>query len=236
MTKPNLLLLHGALGASSQFEPLTPLLSRYFQLHVLDFEGHGHTPAGDRPFRIEHFAENVVNYLDLGNITRIDIFGYSMGGYVALYLARTQPILVGRIATLGTKHVWNPDVAAREAAMLDPDKIEQKAPQFALLLAARHTALHWRLVLARTREMMTAMGDNSPLKFEDYSAISHRVRLGIGDRDTTVGVEESLGVFHALPNGEFETFPDTPHPFEKVPLPRLAYSLTQFFGESSTDL
>ncbi|HLF00647.1 MAG TPA: alpha/beta fold hydrolase [Anaerolineales bacterium] len=229
MTKPNLLLLHGAVGASSQFESLTPLLSNHFQVHLLDFEGHGITPARERPFRIEHFAENVTNFIAQTNLTRIDIFGYSMGGYVALYLARTQPGLVGRIATLGAKHVWNPEVAAREAARLDPDKIEQKAPQFAMVLAARHVALHWRIVLSRTREMMAVMGNHSPINFGDYSTIHQRTRICVGDQDSTVGIEESLTAFRALPNGEFEVLPDTSHPFEKVPLPRLAYSLSQFF-------
>jgi hypothetical protein len=34
----------------------------------------------------------------------------------------------------------------------------------------------------------------------------------------------------ALPNGELEVYPRTPHPFEKVSVDRLARSLIEFFG------
>lgn len=62
--KPNLLLLHGALGASDQFAPLLPLLEEHYQVHCLDFEGHGRAALRSRPFRIEHFAENAIDYLE----------------------------------------------------------------------------------------------------------------------------------------------------------------------------
>jgi len=57
MSKPDLLLLHGAVGASPQFEPLQPLLEDRYQLHRLDFEGHGSSSPRERPFRIEHFKQ-----------------------------------------------------------------------------------------------------------------------------------------------------------------------------------
>lgn len=229
MAQSDLLLLHGALGASEQFSRLMPLLADRFQLHRLDFEGHGGAPARDRPFRIEHFAENVIDYLDAQAIARIDIFGYSMGGYVALYLARTQPDRIGRIATLGTKLMWAPEVAAREVKMLDPKTIAEKVPNFARALEARHTASGWENVLARTVEMMIALGDRPALSSEDYAAIEARVRICVGDRDATVGVEESAAVYRLLPHGELDVLPGAPHPLEKAPLDRLARGLVEFF-------
>ncbi|HEV8538157.1 MAG TPA: alpha/beta fold hydrolase [Bacteroidota bacterium] len=102
MKKHDLLLLHGALGASAQFEPLLPHLSPYYTLHTFDFEGHGRTPSRNRSFRIEHFAENILEYLDEHALPQSHIFGYSMGGYAALYLALIRPGRVKHIATLGT--------------------------------------------------------------------------------------------------------------------------------------
>src|SRR5574341_2268135 len=91
MLKPRLLLLHGAVGAGSQFDFLLPLLGERYEVHRLDFEGHGVSPLRGRPFRTEHLAENVAEYLDRSALESVDIFGYSMGGYVALYLAHAQP-------------------------------------------------------------------------------------------------------------------------------------------------
>lgn len=229
MLKPRLLLLHGAVGAGSQFDFLLPLLGERYDVHRLDFEGHGASPLRERSFRTEHFAENVVEYLDQHSLERPDIFGYSMGGYVALYLAHARPQRVRRIATLGTKFDWNPEVAAREVRQLDPEKIRGKVPQFARTLEARHAAAGWENVLSRTCEMMTALGERRAVTPERLSGIPHRVRIGVGDRDSLVTLEESQAAYRSLAQGELEVLPGTPHPLEKIPPARLARYVTEFF-------
>ena len=91
MSRPQLMLLHGALGAQLQFEPLLPYLKNVFDIHTLEFEGHGASPLKNRPFRMKHFAENVIDYLDENKIATACIFGHSLGGHVGLYLARFFP-------------------------------------------------------------------------------------------------------------------------------------------------
>lgn len=227
---PSLLLLHAALGARTQFDGLTAELGGDYALHSLDFEGHGEQPPSERPFRIESFADNVLAYLDGAGIERIDVFGYSMGGYVALYLARVRPERVGRIFTFGTKLRWDPETAAHEVRMLDPVKIREKVPRFAAALEARHSRAGWEQVLEKTSEMMIALGHASPLGDDEFATIEHRVRIGVGDRDATVGPEESAGVYRRLRNAELQVFPATPHPFEKVSMPMIATAVREFFG------
>ena len=230
----DLLLLHAALGARSQFDALAGELGERFTIHSLDFEGHGEAGPSDRPFRIEAFAENVVAYLDRNALATVDIFGYSMGGYVALHLAAVMPERVGRIFTLGTKLRWDPETSAREVRMLDPETIARKVPRFAEQLERRHAgAGGWRLVLEKTAEMMIALGDSSPLTDERFGSIAHRVRIGVGDRDATVGVEESAGVYRLLANGELMVFPRTPHPIERAPIELIASEIGRFFELSS---
>lgn len=231
MNKPTLLLLHGAIGASDQFAPLVPLLSPAFDVHLLDFEGHGSAPPRSRPFSMEHFAENVLDYLEQHSIESAHIFGYSMGGYVACVLARSHPHVVQGIATLGTKFYWDADIAERDTALLDPQKIAAKVPNFARTLAERHTAAGWEQVLDNTRELLRSLGRSGGLRPPDVAGIEQRVRVMIGDRDATVTLAESLDIYKALPRGELEVLPATPHQFEKVPLERLAYTLTQFFTQ-----
>lgn len=228
-----LLLLHGALGASDQFAPLLPLLGDGVRPHRLDFEGHGAAPARGRPYRIEHFAENVAEYVEreadrLGGPVRI--FGYSMGGYVALHLAAERPELVDRVMTLGTKFAWTAESVASEVGMLDPARIRARVPQFADALAARHAAAGWESVLDRTAEMMRALGDRPVLAPDRLAAVRQRVRLAVGDRDRTVSLEETAGAYRALPNAELEVLPGTPHPLEKAPWERLARSVREFCG------
>ena len=44
----------------------------------------------------------------------------------------------------------------------------------------------------------------------------------VGDRDTTVSVEESAAAYRALPSGELMVLPRTQHPIERVDVYRLA--------------
>ncbi len=104
--KPQLLLLHGALGSKKQFSNLKPLLEEKFELFQLDFDGHG-DGKDTKHFSIELFTENLRAFLFENELKAINIFGYSMGGYVALNLAIKHPELVNKIVTLGTKFDWN---------------------------------------------------------------------------------------------------------------------------------
>ena len=227
MTANSILLLHGALGNKTQIK--IPRLDNTFSIHTLDFPGHGNAALHGN-FGIETFAEAVLKYLDENNIEKIDIFGYSMGGYVALYLALNQPERIGKIFTLGTKFLWTPEYAELETKKLDANKIQEKVPQFAEQLKQRHTALDWRELLSYTSKMMQNLGNNPLLTPENLTQISHKVRIGIGDRDNTVTVEEAQKIQQTLSNAELEIFPYTPHPFERIHQERLLFSLKHFFG------
>jgi pimeloyl-ACP methyl ester carboxylesterase len=227
----DLLVLHGALGASSQLGTLVATLDGSIRIHTLDFEGHGNAAPRGRHFRIRHFAEDVVEVLDRERIYCADFFGYSMGGYVALHLALHAPHRVGRVATLGTKFWWDPPTANREVARLDPTTIRAKVPRFADALEVRHAnAGGWERVLAYTAECLRDLGDHPLLTEQTLGRIAQPVRVIVGDRDATVTVEESAAAARALPNGELAVLPATPHPIEQVNLARLAPVLAEFFG------
>lgn len=247
-----LLLLHGALGDQTQFDALRPMLatagrapeSHSAYLHTLDLAGHGARPLGHRPFRLESFAADVTDWLDAHDnaqrnahtdastdnapAQRVDIFGYSMGGYVALLTAAAHPDRVRSVFTLGTKLDWSPAFAQSAGEQLDPATIRAKVPRFAEALAARHPASGWEQVVRNTREALLALGDAPLLTHDMLARITCPVRLAVGDRDTTVTLEEVRQAVQVLPNADFEVLPSTPHPFERVPMDRLAWSLTQF--------
>lgn len=223
-----LLLLAGALGEKGQFEHLAKALSGKFELHTLNFSGHGATTMPDA-FSIELFAENVLDYLAAHELVDINIFGYSMGGYVALYLARFHPQKVRKVFTLATKWEWTPAIAAKEIRMLDPEKIAAKIPVFAQQLATRHHPNGWKLVLQKTADLMQGLGDHPPLQGSDFEQLTQHIRVAIGDRDKMVTLEETIAVYGLLQHGELQVLPATPHPFEQVETRRLVDALVDFF-------
>lgn len=226
-----LLLLHGALGSAAQFDGLVPLLDPHFTVHRLDFEGHGRRAMPKRPFRAEHFVENVLTLLDARGLDPVSMFGYSLGGYVACLLALAHPARVRGIVTLGTKFLWDAEAASREGRMLDPVQIERKVPHFADHLARTHGAANWRDLTLRTADLLRANAEDGGLPPSRIAAVALPVRVIVGDRDRTVSVAECRAIYDALPNGQFEVLPGTGHPFERVPLARLAASLIEFFEE-----
>ena len=226
----DIVLLHGALGAGNQLDGLAAVLRPHFRVHQLDFEGHANAPPRGRPFRIQFFAENVVDLLDTLGINSARLFGYSMGGYVAAHLAMQHPQRVDAVATLGTKFRWDQETASREAGRLDPKAIRAKVPRFADALATRHeNAGGWEAVLAHTGDLMRELGDHPLLSDDNLARIRQRVRVIVGDRDNTVSVEESAAVAGALGAGSLTVLPSTPHPIEQVDLAKLAPVLLECF-------
>ena len=223
-----LILLHGALGTSEQVMLLADKLNADSPVHLLNFEGHGSETIPERPFRMEHFAENVLNYMEENSIEKADLFGYSMGGYVALLLGLHHAERVGKISTLGTVLKWSPEVAGREVKFLNPDKIKEKVPQFAQELDRRHPG-NWERVTAKTKDLLTGLGNDPRIKDSDWSKIKNKVRIHVGDRDQTAGLTQSIEVYGSLLNGELVVLPNSPHPIEKVDMDLLVASLNGFY-------
>ncbi len=213
--KPKILLLHGALGSKKQFESTKLLLNDKFEVYDLDFEGHGGSHS-EKEFSIQLFTENVIEFLDEKSIEKINIFGYSMGGYVALNTALKIPDRIIKIVTLGTKFNWDVESTEREVKMLNPDKIEEKVPHFANKLKEEHHPQDWKEIVRKTARMMTELSKGNKLKEEELKQVRNEVLIGLGSLDKMVTIEESENVSQILPNATLKKLIGIEHPIEKI--------------------
>ena len=226
-----IILLHGAIGAKDQLLFLSEALQQKdFKPYMFSFSGHGQMPFVTN-FGIEQFAKELEQFIEENRLQAAHVFGYSMGGFVALYLAAQNPNLIGRIATLATKFDWNPESSVKEAAMLNPETIEEKVPKFAAQLKERHGE-DWIQLLNKTATMMQALGHAPLLSDAVLKSIECPVLLGLGDKDSMVSLEETRNVFAMLPNATMYMLPKTKHPIEGVNIPLLATILVDFFTKS----
>lgn len=223
----HLILLHGAAFSNKQFEKLQPQIASDFIIHTPNFPGHGEDANTNTNFSVAAFANAIISYIDAHQIETANIFGYSLGGYTGMYIAKKFPSRISKLITLATKFYWDENIAARESAMLNPEKIEQKVPQFAALLQTHHGD-QWKNILHKTQELLINIGSSNPLQQDDYANIHTPCYIMLGDRDKMVTVDETLAVYKQLPDAQMCMLPGTPHPFEQADVQLLSMMIRRF--------
>lgn len=225
-----LLLLHGALGSKNQFDEIMPLLNKKgFTAEAINFAGHGGFSIPVQGYNFNVFANDILTYADEHKIEKLNLFGYSMGGYAALYFAKLHPNRVNKIATLNVKFNWDPLSTQKEVAMLNADKMIEKVPAFADKLMFQHGLNIWKQVLKSTAEMMENLSKDFMLTKVDFEQLKAPVMLGVGDKDTTTSIDETLAIHRLIPQSNLWVLPNTGHPFDRINHAILTEQLHPFF-------
>ncbi len=222
-----LLLLHGALGSEKSLESLKELLQQDFEVYSFSFQGHGGSELPSTDFSIANFANEVIAFLDENQIESIAVFGYSMGGYVGLYLSKHFPSRIQKLFTLATKLHWTIEGSKKEASMLNPTIIKEKVPKYALNLEQVH-GKNWEVLMQKTAQMMLNLGQNPEVKDSDFEYINIPILLSVGDKDTMVTLEETIAAHRKIKDSQLLVLPQTIHPIEKVDVEELAHQINRF--------
>lgn len=217
------LFLHGALGVAQDLTPLMNLCQeRGFETHSFSFSGHGLNAPEPTEFRIDLFARDLESYLKKHNLNDITIFGYSMGGYVALYhKANYEDSPIKMIFTYGTKFNWSEKAVSKELPMLNPDHLLEKFPHYVEALKAKHGE-RWKQVLRSTAHMMQNLERLDGLTREDMMDIDIPVFLILGDQDRMVSTEETQLTGSWLHHSRLKTISHSKHELERTNLREVA--------------
>lgn len=203
MAKKTLVCLHGALGTVEDFAPLANQLAEDFDLKLLNFSGHAKGTFWPKDFRIETFAQDLEDFFKQQQLTDVAVFGYSMGGYVALYhKANFEDSPITNILTYSTKFNWVEEEVLKETSKLDPVSIQTKVPHFAEELEIRHGE-RWKQVLRSTAHMMQNLQKLDGLTHEDLADVSCPVLILRGTEDRMVTMTESEKAANHLMNGRY---------------------------------
>lgn len=216
MTKPVLLLLHGALGSADQLSSLAHLLDADFEVINRDFSGHGGAEIPTGGFQMDGLVADLEDWMDENLSLPVTVFGYSMGGYAAVVLACRRPDLFSRIITLSTKWDWTPESAAREARMLDVDVLAEKAPALVELISRRHAPQDWQHIVQATISLLTSLGKDPLVGPGDFGNLKLPVDILWGSADRMVSREESERTARSIPRGKFQVLEGVKHPFEQI--------------------
>lgn len=147
-TGPGLLLIAGQGASHEGWLPLVPELAASHQVIVFDPRGVGQSTAGDlRPWRTRRLAGDALAVLDDVGIDRAAIYGHSMGGRIAQWLAIDHPERVTRLVlacTTGGDRVARPRDEAVNQALVSGD-VEAMTPYF---FSAAYAGAHPEVVRA----------------------------------------------------------------------------------------
>ena len=93
---PHLLVLHGLLGSSDNWQTLGKRYSASHHVWMLDARNHGRSPH-EPIHTYEAMAQDVVDFMDAQGISKASLLGHSMGGKTVLLLSQLHP---GRVDKL----------------------------------------------------------------------------------------------------------------------------------------
>jgi pimeloyl-ACP methyl ester carboxylesterase len=113
---PTLLMLHGwTVSADINFFAAYDTLATGYRVIALDHRGHGRGMRSSEEFSLEDCADDAAALLRVLDVPagRTIVLGYSMGGPIALLLARRHPELVDGLVSQATALEWRESVADR---------------------------------------------------------------------------------------------------------------------------
>ena len=131
---PTLLLTQGLGYATWGWERQVPALAERFRVIAFDNRGAGRSDKPDEPYSIELLADDAAAVIEQLGALPAHVLGFSMGGYVALTLARRHPEAVASLVLVSTT-CGGPGAegvpaatarAWREASGLDPPEFARR--------------------------------------------------------------------------------------------------------------
>ena len=225
-----IVLLHGANGSGPELEPLAAALRPFGEVRAPNLPGHGgrEMPAA---FSVRGSAEDVVAGLDRDGIARAWMVGYSLGGYLALYLARHFPERVLGACALATKFRFDAETVARWTYLAQPERLRRPGNPRAAELDRAHAPRDWAPITLANARLFEALGRAPELSDADLGSIARPVLLANANRDQLVPWSETVEVAGRIPGARLVMFYGLAHPLARVPVHPVGRAIGQWMGE-----
>ena len=94
--RPPLVILHGMLGSSRNWQTTGRDLAAHFHVFALDLRNHGQSPHTPE-MTYAAMAEDLRAWLEAQQLTRVTLMGHSLGGKIAMLFACEHPAHVERL-------------------------------------------------------------------------------------------------------------------------------------------
>src|SRR5947209_2681816 len=176
-----LVVLPGAFWTIEAIGELVAQLATTRRVIAVELQGHGHTADIDRPLSFESMADDIAALITSLGLEQADLFGYSLGGGVALQTAIRHPEVVRRLALASTafkRDGWYPEVLAGMASISVETFAGTPIHETYLKTSPRPEA--WPTFVAKIRQLLSEDYDWA----EGVAALKTPILIMVGDADS----------------------------------------------------
>jgi len=193
-----LVLLHGAYMTIDAMGEVVPALAETRQVIAVELQGHGRTADVDRPLSYEQMADDVAALIEHLVIEKADVFGYSMGGSVALQVAIRHSEVVRKLVVASASYTsdgMHPELLEM-IPTLTPEAFAGSPVEEAYLRTAPNPD-DFPTLVAKLKRL-----DMEPFAWppEDIRGIAAPTLLIVGDSDA-IRLEHAVDLFRLLGGG-----------------------------------
>ena len=193
-----LVLLHGAYMTIDLMGEIVPALAGSRQVIAVELQGHGRTADIDRPLSYELMADDIAALIEHLAFEKADLFGYSMGGGVALQVAIRHPEVVRKLVVASASYTsegMHPELLEM-IPTLTPEAFAGSPIEEAYLRSAPNPD-DFPTLVAKMKRL-----DMEPFAWpaEDIGGIAAPTLLIVGDSDA-IRLEHAVELFGLLGGG-----------------------------------
>jgi pimeloyl-ACP methyl ester carboxylesterase len=214
-----LILLPGAFMTVEAMGALIPELAATRRVIGVELQGHGHTADTPRALRFEGLADDIAALIRQLGLDQADLFGFSLGGGVALQTVIRHPEVVRKLALASTafrRDGWYPEALAGMAAISIDTFAGTPIHDAYLKTSPRPEA--WPTFVAKMRHLLNEDYDWT----EGVAALKTPTLILIGDADGLrlahavecfglLGGGKADGDLAGLPPAQLAVLPATTH-------------------------
>ena len=233
------LLVHGFLGGSRQWQPLFDELAPVHDLIALDLPGF----AGSNGFpvcrSIEEFSAKAIELMDYLGIRAFALVGHSMGGMVAQQIALDHASRVEKLVLYGTASSGalpgRFETFAESIRRMEQEgigKLAERIPATWFMAGAGHPAYPLCSEIGKSATQEAAVAALRAVERWDVRRRLAELQMPVlvitGDRDRSTPAAEAFALWQALPRGQLCIAPRCAHAVH-LEKPRLFNSVVADF-------
>lgn len=226
-----LVLFPGLGGSMDDWDPaVIDGLAQKYKVIIFDNKGVA-ASKGTTPDDIQSMANDAIDFIEALHLTKVNIMGFSMGGFIAQRVALTKPVLINKIILTGTGPKGAiglsnlPNIVASTAGLSPEESFLKFGFTSSAQSIAEGKAAYARIQLRTNDRDLTLSDAASAAQFsavlawaqpnagalDELKNIKNPVLIVHGENDLPVSVQNAYNMSQNFENSEVVIFPDSGH-------------------------